>query len=60
MISGCYCFSQPPKWFLDGQSIDIVDNLEILGVMYGSKHTSHVENRIAKNYNQSGNVRSDF
>ena len=43
-------FSEDPKWYLNGNIIENVDQLEILGVTFGSdcSFSSHVENRVNK------------
>jgi hypothetical protein len=46
MISGNHCFDAP-KWHLNGEKIQVVDSLEILGVTFDNRN-SHIESRVSK------------
>ena len=52
MLSGYKpnCFSTPPEWFMGDQAMELVDNLDVLGVNFTSnmKYDIHINTRVQK------------
>ena len=44
------CFTTPPEWFMGDQAMELVDNLDILGVNFTSnmKYDIHINTRVQK------------